>query len=407
MAWDVDENLRLMTPTSSAPLLRNLPVARVTLVIPCLNEAATLGGLIQEAWQVFSADNSFEWRILVADNGSSDASARIARENGAEVIYVLRKGYGAALDAGIRAALTDWVIYFDADTTYRPTDALAIMKRAAGSDLDLVVGNRLRGEIQEGSMPWLHRYLGTPILSWLIRTMTGSTVGDCNSGIRAVRVHSYLQWQMRSPGMEFASELLLKAALNSARVAEVPSGLRRGPIGRVPHLRTWRDGMRHLLVILCASPRLFWNSGLALLVVSLAMQAPSLTFGELPVFGRFVVFGPHTQALAILLGVAGGCVLNVGLVLYGSAARNGSKPALARILSEVSEARLFWSLLSCSAIFSGAIGVVFWNWFRADFSNLNFLTITLGITHFAAVFVSLVVGILQCHIQKRSSVFET
>lgn len=236
-----------------------------TLVLPCLDEAATLGPLLEECRAVLGADAGVRWAILVVDNGSRDGSPEVAARHGVEVLRCAERGYGAAVDAGLRAARTPWVLYADADGTYDPRDARRLLAHArAHPGTDLVVGSRLAGTIEPGAMPALHRYLGTPVLSALYRGLHGVALGDVNSGLRCVRREAYLRWGVRAPGMEFASAMLVAAAAAGASVRELPIGLRRGPAGRAPHLRPWRDGLRHLRVLLGAAA---WRVPLIVLLV--------------------------------------------------------------------------------------------------------------------------------------------
>ncbi|HKF59568.1 MAG TPA: glycosyltransferase family 2 protein, partial [Blastocatellia bacterium] len=157
-----------------------------TLVIPCLNEASTLRQFLSECKAVFEKDPNTDWEILVVDNGSIDDSAQIARKAGASVISTVARGYGSAVHAGILASKARYVVYADADGTYAPTDAIKLLSEIRDNGADLVVGSRIRGDIEEGAMPWLHRHFGTPILSMLIRKLYKLPISDCNSGIRSL-----------------------------------------------------------------------------------------------------------------------------------------------------------------------------------------------------------------------------
>lgn len=241
-------------------------------MLPCLDEATTLGPLLEECRRVLGADVGVRWTVLVVDNGSRDGSPEIAAGAGAEVLRCARRGYGAAVDAGLRAARTPWVLYADADGTYDPRDACRLLAHArAHPGTELVVGSRLAGPIEPGAMPALHRYLGTPVLSAVYRGLHRVPLGDVNSGLRCLWREAYLRWDVRAPGMEFASAMLVAAADAGAVVRELPIGLRRGPPGRTPHLRPWRDGLRHLRVLLGAAA---WR---APLVACLVLATVGLT----------------------------------------------------------------------------------------------------------------------------------
>lgn len=233
----------------------------LTILMPCLNEAETIGQCIREARAGINS-LGLSGEILVADNGSTDGSQHIAESLGARVVYVEDKGYGAALAGGIAAARGRWVIMGDADASYdfsRITDFVGALQAGA----DLVVGNRFRGGIHRGAMPFLHRYLGNPVLSFLGRRFFRISVGDFHCGLRAFDRAAILRLHLATSGMEFASEMIVKASLRGCRIEEVPTQLRPDGRSRPPHLRTWRDGWRHLRFLLIYSPRyLFLIPGL-------------------------------------------------------------------------------------------------------------------------------------------------
>lgn len=219
----------------------------ISVVMPCLNEAGTLEAAIRNARE-FLACESAAGEIIVADNGSTDGSREIARAAGARVVEVASRGYGAALRGGIEAAGGDIVVIGDADTTYDFTEASQMaeeIRRGAG----LVVGNRMRGKIERGAMPLVHRYVGTPVLSGLIRLLYGVEVKDCNCGLRALAAAAYRRMGLETDGMEFASEMICRAARSGIRMVEVPVTLRRPLATRRSHLRSVRDALRHLRVI--------------------------------------------------------------------------------------------------------------------------------------------------------------
>ncbi len=371
-----------------------------TLVLPCLNEARTLAGVLDEARRAIAADNRFTWRVVVADNGSVDGSVDIALHQGAQVVHVPAKGYGAALDAGIRAATSEWVAFLDADGTYRPEDAVALVHRAHDEGADLAVGNRLQGKVEKRAMPWLHRHLGTPVLSWLLRRLHRSEVGDCNSGVRAMRRSAYLTWSPRSTGMEFASELLVRAAQARAKTVELPVVLRPSPEGRVPHLRTWRDGMRHLLVLLAMAPGFFWHPGVLLLAASFAVAVPSALEGPVAVRPGVEVFGPHSQGVAILAGWMGAVLFHLGLVAMTGRPPSG-RPRLARLLTTLPEDVLFWGLvLLGGGLLAGVVHLVR-AWTAVEFSHIDFLKFTLALIYFTTIPGTVLVGLFHAHLQRR------
>jgi glycosyltransferase involved in cell wall biosynthesis len=240
----------------------------LSVVLPCLNEAATLETCIRKARRSLD-ELGIRGEIVVADNGSTDGSIAIAAANGARVVHVQERGYGNALTAGIAAAQGQWVIMGDADDSYDFGDLEGIVEKLRAG-FDLVVGNRFRGGIRPGSMPALHRYLGNPLLSFIGRRLYRTACGDIYCGLRGFRADRVRSLHLRSTGMEFALEMVVKATMRGFRVAEVPITLSPDAEGREPHLRTWRDGWRSVRLLVLYSPRwLFLYPGLALLVVGI------------------------------------------------------------------------------------------------------------------------------------------
>jgi len=243
----------------------------LSIVMPCLDEAATVGRCVDRA-RSFLASHGVAGEVVVADNGSRDGSRELAAAAGARVVEVAERGYGAALLAGIAAARGRFVIMGDADDSYDFT-ALAPFLARLREGSDLVMGNRFAGGIARGAMPTLHRYLGNPVLSFLGRLFFGSRCRDFHCGLRGFRREAILDLDLRTTGMEFASEMVVKAALHGLRVAEVPTTLARDGRGAPPKLRTWRDGWRHLRFLLLFSPRwLFLYPGAALMALGAAVM---------------------------------------------------------------------------------------------------------------------------------------
>jgi len=256
----------------------------VSIVMPCLNEAETLATCIQKAQKAIEKD-AISAEIIVADNGSTDGSQAIANELGARLVPVTRKGYGSALIGGIEAARGEFVIMGDADDSYDFT-AIAPLIAKLRDGCDLVVGNRFLGGIEPGAMPWSHRWIGNPVLTFISRIFFHTPVGDMHCGLRGFRKEAYERMKLRAIGMEFASEMVIKASLKGMRIAQVPVALRPDGRSRPPHLRTWRDGWRHLRFMLLFSPRwLFLLPGLALFTAGLLAGA-ALEVGPVKV-GRF------------------------------------------------------------------------------------------------------------------------
>jgi len=273
----------------------------LTVLMPCLNEIRTLGVCIRKARSYLEA-SGLDWEILIADNGSTDGSQELARELGVRVIDVAERGYGAALKAGIAAARGTWIVMGDADDSY-DFGALAPFIAALQGGHDLIVGNRFAGSIAPGAMPWLHRYVGNPVLSFLGRSFFGGQLRDFHCGLRAFRREAMLELRLVTPGMEFASEMIVKSLQAGLRVAEVPTALSKDGRDRPPHLRTWRDGWRHLRYLLLYTPRwLFLYPGLAVASLGLAQlvfaNASQGNHGHWPV-------GIHTQLFAAAAMVLG------------------------------------------------------------------------------------------------------
>jgi hypothetical protein len=264
--------------------------------MPCLNEAETLALCVTKALRCMRR-LGVRGEVLVADNGSTDGSPEIAARLGARVIVVAEQGYGNALRAGIRAARGRFVIMGDADDSYDFTDLGPFLDELR-QGCDLVMGNRFRGGIRRGAMPRLHRYLGNPALSGLGRLLFRSAPRDFHCGLRAVRREAAERMDLRSPGMEFATEMVVKATLLGMRVAEVPTTLSPDGRSRPPHLRSWRDGWRHLRFLLLYSPRwLLLYPGMALMVFGLAFGAWLLA-GDTTRENEAILYG----AAAVLLG---------------------------------------------------------------------------------------------------------
>ncbi|MHC5072213.1 MAG: glycosyltransferase family 2 protein, partial [Planctomycetota bacterium] len=247
----------------------------LSIVMPCLDEAETLATCIEKA-RGFLERTGVAGEIVIADNGSSDGSQDIARSLGARVVDVSRKGYGAALMGGIRAARGRYVIMGDADDSYDFATLDPFLERLRAG-CQLVMGNRFRGGIKPGAMPPLHRYLGNPVLSGIGKLLFRSPCGDFHCGLRGCSKTAIEQLDLRTSGMEFASEMVVKATLHGLEVAEVPTTLSPDGRSRPPHLHSWRDGWRHLRFLLMFSPRwLFLLPGISLIVLGVLLMVAIL-----------------------------------------------------------------------------------------------------------------------------------
>lgn len=282
----------------------------VSAVIPCLDEERSIGACVEKALESFKA-LGVVGEVVVADNGSTDRTAEIAAASGARVIREPVKGYGAALLAGIRSARGRIVVMGDGDDSY-DWAAIAPFVQKIEEGYDLVIGNRFHGGILPGAMPPLHRYLGNPVLSAITRLAFGVKVGDVHCGMRAFTKEAFARLRMGTPGMEFATEMVANAAHQGLRIAEVPTRLYPDKRGRPPHLRTFRDGWRHLRFILTHAPDyLYLGPGALLLAAGLLLQI-ALVRGPVDVAGFRL--GIHFLALGAMLALVGFNVINLGVL---------------------------------------------------------------------------------------------
>src|SRR6202161_1127022 len=339
--------------------------------MPCLNEAETVATCVTKAVK-FLADSGVSGEVVLADNGSTDGSQQLAADAGARVVPVSAQGFGNALMGGILAARGEYVIMGDADDSYDVSNLRPFVTELR-KGADLVMGNRFKGGIAPGAMPPLHRYLGTPVLSFIGRLLSRSKIGDFNCGLRGFRRDSAIKLGLQATGMEFASEMIVKSALAHQKIVEVPTTLAKDGRSRPPHLNTWRDGWRHLRFLLLFCPHwLFFVPGLGLgaagLVIGGIIAARPLTTGD-------VTFDVDTLVVASALVVSG-----VQSVLFWICARvhAGSEgflpnePYVQRVLAKLSLERGI-ALGSIIGI-AGLIGLVssLTNWQAAKLDQLNF-----------------------------------
>jgi glycosyltransferase involved in cell wall biosynthesis len=273
----------------------------LSIVMPCLNEAETVGRCVEKARRALR-DMNCVGEIIVADNGSADGSPEVAQSSGARVIRVQTIGYGSALLGGIQAARGRYIIMGDADDSYDFENLAQFLERLRAG-YDLVMGNRFTGGIQPGAMPGLHRYLGNPFLSSLGRLLFRSPCHDFHCGLRGFSKEAALRMDLRTTGMEFASEMVVKATLSRMRIAEVPITLSPAGRSRRPHLRSWRDGWRHLRFLLLFSPRWLFLIPGGLLMLAGATIGLWLLPGPRRV-GR-VAFDVHTLVYSMAFVFAG------------------------------------------------------------------------------------------------------
>ncbi len=282
----------------------------VSAVMPCLNEEETLEFCIRKAQSAFARLN-IRGEVVVADNGSTDNSVRIAQQLGARVVHQREKGYGAALKAGIEGAHGEVIVIADADDSY-DWESLGDFVHKIEEGNDLVMGNRFRGGIEAGAMPWHHRYVGNPVLSWVARAVCRAPIGDFHCGMRAFTKSGFERMQLKTSGMEFASEMVISSARNGLRIAEIPTRLSPDKRTRPPHLRSFRDGWRHLKFILSYAPdHLLLAPGMALflpgLLLMVLLAAGPVTLGEF-------YLGAHFLALGCMLAMLGFNVLTLWML---------------------------------------------------------------------------------------------
>jgi hypothetical protein len=273
----------------------------VSVVMPCLNEARTVGTCVGKAVAALEK-LGVRGEVIVADNGSSDGSPAIATAKGARVVHVTRRGYGSALQAGIAAARGTFIIMGDADDSYDFSNIEPFIAKLRGGD-ELVMGNRFRGGIKPGAMPWLHRYIGNPILTGILNLFFRTPIGDAHCGLRAFRKAAYDRLGLTTTGMEFASEMVVKASLNHQKISEVPIVLYPDGRDRPPHLRSFRDGWRHLRFLLLLCPLWLYLIPAGLLMgLGLGVMA-WLTPGPQTIGG--VTLDLHTMLLGALCAFLG------------------------------------------------------------------------------------------------------
>ena len=345
-------------------------MTELTILMPCLNEAATVGSCVAKA-RGFLERAGIDGEVLVADNGSSDGSRALAERAGARVVEVAQRGYGAALAGGIAAARGRYIIMGDADDSY-DFGCLEGFVAKLRDGYPLVMGNRFRGGIRKGAMPLLHRYLGNPVLSFVGRLLFRNRVGDFHCGLRGFDREAVRALHLRTTGMEFASELIVKASLAGWRIAEVPTTLSPDGRGRPPHLRTWRDGWRHLRFLLLFSPRwLFLYPGVTLLAAGAALTT-ALYFAPLQFLGAGLdIHSMLYASAAALLGMqlclfalfARVSAQNAGLL-----ARRADLDRLLRTLTLERGLLLGLAVAACGVLWSGA---AFWQWREAGFGALD------------------------------------
>ncbi len=338
--------------------------------MPCLNERESLPGCIEEA-QTSLRENAVDGEVLIADNGSTDGSQEIAKKLGARVVEVPEAGYGAALYAGTCASRGRYIIMGDADGSYDFSSLMPFLEKLR-EGFDLVVGNRFAGGIQPRAMPWKNRYIGNPILSGIGRLFFRPKIRDFHCGIRGISREAFDSLDLRTTGMEYASEMVISATIKRLRVAEVPTSLRQDSRSRPPHLRPWRDGWRHLRFMLLYSPEwLFMVPGLACTIAGLIVGG-RLWVGPWSVAG--ITFNFHTLVFAALATLLGFQVLAFGVSSKIFAIREGLLPESPRLNSLFKHITLEIGLLiGLFCVVLGLSGVIssILSWYETGFGDLS------------------------------------
>lgn len=397
---------------------RELPPAtahdplELTILMPCLNEAETLATCILKA-QRFLAASGIAGEVLVADNGSTDGSRQIANAMGARMVAVARRGYGAALLGGIAAARGRYIVMGDADDSYDFANLGAFVERLrAGADL--VMGNRFKGGIAAGAMPPLHRYLGNPVLSFLGRLFFRIEAGDFHCGLRGFNAESIRRLDLQTTGMEFASEMVVRAALGGLRIDEVPTTLQPDGRSRPPHLRTWRDGWRHLKFLLMYNPRwLFFVPGAALCALGASLSLPLFLLGAVRLSDN-ISLEFNTFVAGCFMVVCGVQLLTFGVLSRHYAAITGVLPdtkSSAWLAKWISTDRLALDAGICLAGGAGFFGYAMLRWASFGFGPLTqpeiprivVLGLALVVIAVQLFFSAFLLGILEIPVQRSKA----
>ncbi|WP_218933781.1 glycosyltransferase family 2 protein [Rubripirellula lacrimiformis] len=379
----------------------------VSVVMPCLNEADTIGVCIQKATSAMQ-QAGICGEVVIADNGSTDASKSIAQSLGARTVDVAERGYGAALMQGIESARGRFVIMGDADDSYDFLEIPAFVDRLR-EGFDLVQGCRLPrggGRVLPGAMPFLHRWIGNPALSWLVRIMFRIPINDVYCGMRGFTRQWYDRLDLRSPGMEFATEMIIKSGLYGASMSQVPITLH--PDGRQehgPHLRTFRDGWRTLRLFLVFSPKwTFFFPGLLLILIAFVGYA--LAIPQIRIAGA--ALDVHTLLVASLAGLLGWQCVMLATLARIFAAREGMMPPLDRLETLTVERGLGFGLITMTAGIAMIVAVIV-QWWKVDFGRLDYpqtmRLVVPGVTFVAIGFQTamsaLMAGVLRMHRRQR------
>lgn len=346
----------------------------LSIVMPCLNEAETLAICITKA-NTWLKNNNVKGEVVIGDNGSTDGSQEIAKNLGARVIDIPRKGYGSALMGAIEASYGKYVIMGDSDDSY-DFGNLTLFVQELRNGYDLVMGNRFKGGVAKGAMPFLHRYLGNPVLSFIGRLFFGSKAGDFHCGLRGFRQDIVSVLNLQTTGMEFASEMVVKATIFDLKIAEVPTTLSPDGRSRPPHLRTWRDGWRHLRFLLLYSPKwLFLIPGIFLMLLGFIMGV-FIIQGPVHLFNMYL--DTNTLLYAAAFVITGFQAINFAIFTRTYAIQVGFLPqnqTLNKMYKYVNlESSLIVGLLVTALGIGGSVySLMIWN--KANFGYLDYSSI--------------------------------
>lgn len=299
-----------LAPATVSDTLPSTAALELTVVMPCLNEERTVPVCVAKAVRTMR-ELGIQGEVLVVDNGSTDGSVALAEKAGARVVHQARRGYGNALRRGFEEARGRFIIMGDCDDSYDFTDLKRFVDQLR-SGADLVMGNRLAGHIKPGAMPWLHRWIGNPVLTWFLNLLFHTGVGDTQCGMRGFRKDACARMNLQMPGMELASEMVIKSALARLRIEEIPITLWPDGRDRPPHLRSFRDGWRHLrFMLLCSPTFLFLIPGLLLTLAGL-FAIPAVVLAGYGVYTN--IFGPNFMYTASLVSICGFHLLVFGFL---------------------------------------------------------------------------------------------
>lgn len=371
----------------------------ISFIFPCLNEEKTIKDCIIELQEVMNKMN-VNYEIIISDNGSTDNSVKIAKSLGVKVVHTQIKGYGSALKNGFANAQGEYIVFADIDGSY-PLEYLPTMyEKAIKENADMVIASRTLGTIEKNAMPFLHRYLGTPVLTFLVNFLFRGKFSDINSGFRLMKRNSYQKLNVRSNGMEFASKLLIKALKQHNKIIEIAAGLRVDKRDTAPHLNTWRDGMRHLLFIFSEAPKLFEIIGGLIFFLFSAIFITSQVLGPIKI-GNVGILDYHTQLISIIFATLGMQIWVFSSILYLVKPEN--KPSnITKYLMDIGESRLLGIILVILMLLLYCIISIFSIWSEIGYGPLNLLTYILKYIFIISVLGTGVLGLLMTHIIKKS-----